>query len=219
MLPSISTFVEELHSFWFGQLTDDTVLDRETDPFKLHFQRWYGKNARVDQEIRERFEPTLSLFTGSAEMWTEVERATVDDARASLCITVLLDQLPRNMYRGTARMYAHDDLALAHCYRALVAEQDKRLSLVERMFAYLPLMHAENLTIQRIMEGRFAEITSMAAVVCPYNLPFYEYAMDYARRHREIVERFGRFPHRNELLQRRSTEAEVEALQNEELHF
>ena len=211
--------VRELLTYWFGSIDDQTPLDREAEPFATHYGRWYGKDPRIDEEIRARFEPALESITSDAAVWRRIEREVEDDPAASLAVTLLLDQLPRNMYRGTARMYAHDSLALAHAFGSLRAGHDRELSLLERMFAYMPLMHAEDVTLQRVMEAHFEELAAAAANRCQHNRAFYEFALECARRHREVVERFGRFPHRNAILDRQSTAAEVHALRGEDLAF
>ena len=219
MTIDIERLTAELLDYWFGALRDDMPWDRERAPFAVHFMRWYGKDRAIDQEIKGRFEPALLSVTASSDDWTRVESAVADDPRASLAVTVLLDQLPRNMYRDSPRMYQHDALALAHAYRCLVAGHDSKLSLLERMFAYVPLMHAENLTLQALMEAKFMALARDAATSSPHNLQFLEFAAGYARRHREVIERFGRFPHRNAILERRSTAAELDALESEDVAF
>ncbi len=212
-------WAQKLLSFWFGPLTNGTKLDRSMEPFQTQMGRWYGKDPAVDRLIRELFEPTLLSVTGSAANWNRAERAAAGDVRAQLALTVLIDQLPRNMYRDTPRMYEHDALALAHAYRSLPDAMSGDLSLVERMFAIVPLMHAEDLTIQLVMEECFVELLRDAEQVSPHNLDFFQFALDYARRHREIIQRFGRFPHRNLILNRRSTPEEDTALRTESLAF
>jgi uncharacterized protein (DUF924 family) len=219
MTIDIESFTSELLGYWFGALHDDMPWDRERAPFAVHYARWFGKDRAIDLEIKERFEPALLSLTASAHDWARVQSAVADDPRASLAITVMLDQLPRNMYRDSPRMYQHDALALAHAYRCVAAGHDSKLSLLERMFAYVPLMHAENFTLQAVMEAKFSALARDAASASPHNLPFLEFALGYARRHREVIERFGRFPHRNAILGRQSTAAELEALENEELAF
>ncbi len=219
MKNELGAWADELMTFWFGDLTDDTPLDREAEPFRVYMQRWYGKDPAIDQQIRDRFEPTLLSLTSSAESWSRAERAAGSDARAQLALTVLLDQLPRNMYRGTRRMYEHDGLALAHTYRSLSGAKSGGLTLLQRTFAIVPLMHAEDLTIQLIMEQHFIELSRDAKERSPHNHAFYEFSLDYARRHREIIQRFGRFPHRNAILERQNTPEEEKAMQEESLAF
>jgi uncharacterized protein (DUF924 family) len=87
------------------------------------------------------------------------------------------------------------------------------------MFLYLPFMHVENVTLQQSMVRRFEQLVELAAARSPHNVGFFELALDYARRHLDVVERFGRFPHRNEILGRRSSAEELEFLEREDSRF
>lgn len=207
---------DELLRFWFGEIDDDTPLDRTVEPFATHFRRWYGKDAEVDASIRRAFEPDLREV--AARPWDETSRAWRSQPRGALALTVLLDQLPRNMYRGTARMYAHDALGLlaSEAARAEIAED---LPLVHRMFVSVPLMHVEDLTLQARALRDFEGLVELAARRSRKNVGFYRYALDYARRHLDVIREFGRFPHRNALLGRTSTAAELAFLERPDAHF
>jgi len=117
---------------------------------------------------------------------------------ASLALIVVLDQFPRNMFRGDARAFSTDARALAVATRAVERGDDRLLQAAERTFAYLPFEHAEDLSAQRRSLELFAAHD-------PDNL-------EWAKRHHDIVERFGRFPHRNAVLGRKSTPEEIEFL-------
>jgi uncharacterized protein (DUF924 family) len=116
-------------------------------------------------------------------------------------------------------MYAHDPLALSVATLAIREYEQAPLSLVQRMFLYLPLMHAESRTLQRAMVARFERLVELAATRSPHNAGFFEFALGYARRHLAVVEQFGRFPHRNEILGRRSTAEELEFLKRDDSRF
>ena len=216
---NLEALTRDLLSYWFGRLNDDTPLDREAEPFATQYRRWYGKDSAVDAEIRSRFESALGAITTDGETWRRAAQQADEDPRKALAITILVDQLPRNMYRDTPQMYAYDALGVAHAYRTIIAGHEQRLSLVERMFAYVPLMHAEELTLQRLMEQRFEALAADASERSPHNRGFFEFARGYASRHREVVERFGRFPHRNAILGRQSTAEELAALESEDISF
>ncbi|HVJ18624.1 MAG TPA: DUF924 family protein, partial [Polyangiaceae bacterium] len=111
------------------------------------------------------------------------------------------------------RMYAYDHLALSVTTIAIREYETQPLSLVQRMFLYVPLMHVEDLTLQQAMVARFEGLAALAAERSPENTNFFAFALDYARKHRDVVETFGRFPHRNVILGRPSTTAELEFLQ------
>jgi len=153
-------------------------------------KEWFRKDPAFDDEIRARFLP----------LWEEGARGLLSawkrPARATLALIVLLDQFPRNMFRGDARSYATDALALDAARYAVDSGYDRSLSEIERTFIYLPFEHSENLADQERALALFR------------GNPNYEWA----RKHWEIVRRFGRFPHRNAVLGRQSTPAEIEFL-------
>lgn len=205
--------------YWFSSLDDSALLDRQSEPFGTCFARWYGKQPAIDDEIRTRFEPILLAATRDGARWDQ-ELANWQRAPLGLlALVVLLDQFPRNMYRDTARMYACDDLALSVSTLAIREYEEHPLSLVQRMFLYVPLMHSENLTLQQAMVARFESLAALAGQRSPQNAGFYGFALDYARRHRQVIETFGRFPHRNAILGRSSSPSELAFLQRDGSSF
>jgi len=160
--------------------------------FDEHAKDWFVKNPAFDAEVRRRF---LALHeaasAGRLAHWA-------DDARSCLALVIVLDQFPRNMFRGEPRAFATDSLARAAARVILERGWDQRMTQSEQLFAYLPFEHSESLADQdlacELMKGFDAE------------------QLRYAIRHREIIARFGRFPHRNGLLGRQSTAAEIEFL-------
>lgn len=205
--------------YWFSSLDDTASLDRQVEPCRTCFTRWYGKDPAIDEEIRRRFEPVLLAATGDGRDWdtevTEWQRVP----RGSLALVILLDQFPRNMYRDTARMYAYDALALSVATLAVREYQAEPLALIQRTFLYLPFMHVENLTLQQAMVTKYESLVTLAGERSPGNVGFFAYALDYAKKHRDIVASFGRFPHRNVILGRTSTAAELEFLKQEGSSF
>jgi uncharacterized protein (DUF924 family) len=193
----------EILGYWFGDWDDDTPVD----PKSPRFARWFGgQNPDLDREIRERFEDDhLRAARGDLRAWEE-------SPRGATALVILLDQFPRNMYRGTPHAFATDPLARAVTERALAAGRDQAVPLLYRQFLYLPLMHAEDLGAHERCVTLFAELASLAKERSPGNAGFLASAVDYARRHRDIVARFGRFPHRNAILARTSTPEEAEFL-------
>jgi uncharacterized protein (DUF924 family) len=127
----------------------------------------------------------------------------MEDPRSCLALIVLLDQLPRNMFRGSPRTYESDDKALAVARHAVAARHDHALRPVERSFVYLPFEHAEDLAAQHEGVALFSGLDLH---------PRGQEWLKIARRHMEIVARFGRFPHRNDILGRPSTPEEIEFL-------
>lgn len=209
----------EILDYWFSSLDDAATLDREAEPFRTCYARWYAKRPEIDDEIRARFEPALRAVTRDGAGWERRVDAWRSVPKGLLALVILLDQLPRNMYRDSPRMYAHDPLALAVTTLAMREYENAPLPLVERMFLYVPLMHAESSTLQQAMVARFERLADLAVTVSPRNRGFFEHALGYARRHLAVVERFGRFPHRNEILGRRSTPEEVEFLKRADATF
>jgi uncharacterized protein (DUF924 family) len=170
--------------FWFGSGGRD--------------KRWFEKSDAFDREIRAGF---LSLHddasAGALAHWK-------NGPAECLALIVVLDQFPRNMFRGTARAFATDALALGTAQHAVASGFDRSMQPVERMFVYLPFEHAESL--ERQLEA------------CALTKPLADFAETadvyrYAIRHRDVIARFGRFPHRNALLGRVSTPEETKFLQ------
>jgi len=180
---SAPDFVEVL-DFWFG-----APDSRERGQAR---KSWFQKSEPFDAEIRRRFLVTWERTArGELGSWQTTPLA-------SLALVVTLDQFPRNMFRGTARAFASDSLALAAARKTMARGFDRLLSSVERAFVYLPFAHAEDLAAQRRSLALFQGLD-------PGHV-------EAARRHYEIVARFGRFPHRNAALRRESTAEEIEFL-------
>jgi uncharacterized protein (DUF924 family) len=152
--------------------------------------KWFAKDAAFDAEIHACFGATqAAAVAGALGQWEE----TPD---AALALVILLDQFPRNMFRGRPAAFASDALALGVARRAIARDFDQRIAPERRSFFYLPFEHSEDLADQERSVELFATRTSDAR------------GQDYARRHYDIVHRFGRFPHRNQILGRTSTAAE-----------
>jgi uncharacterized protein (DUF924 family) len=219
MATAASEVSRAILDYWFSSLDDTVLLDREQEPFRTCFARWYGKQPAIDSEIRARFEPALLAATRDGAQWDREVADWQREPLGLLALVILLDQFPRNMYRDSARMYAYDDLALGVTALAIREYEQRSLSLVQRMFLYVPLMHAENLTLQQAMVARFESLVALAAEKSPQNKAFFEFSLDYAYRHRQVIETFGRFPHRNAILGRTSTPAELEFLKRDGSSF
>lgn len=182
-MEKIDPRAEEVLAFWFA--------GNDRDP------RWFAKDAAFDAAVRERF---LNLYEdgvrGALASW-------LNAPRTALALVILLDQFPRNMFRGTARSFASDALALAAAREAVRRGYDRDLRPCERMFLYLPYQHSESAADQR---------TSVELCAPLGNYPETHDVPRYAVAHRDIIERFGRFPHRNAVLGRDSTPEEIEFL-------
>lgn len=176
--------VDEVLNFWFGEEVRD---------------QWFNKSAEFDQLIAERY---INLVDYTAN---EIDHKGVapweGDPRGDLASIIVLDQFPRNIFRDTARAFAYDEKAVALTRRMMEREHDVALPDGQRPFAYMPLMHAEDLDAQEtsvvVFEKRVEDNSNLT----------------FAIEHRDIIKRFGRFPHRNALLGRTSTEEEIQYLE------
>lgn len=176
----------EVLQFWFGE------------PRGARRKPWFEKEPAFDAGIRKRFLPLYeALARGEHEDW-------LDEAGRCLARIVVLDQFPRNMFRGTPRAFATDLLALHAARHAVSRGYDHGLLPVERLFIYLPFEHSEALEDQE----RACELCHPLAAFAET-----DDAYRYALAHRDIVARFGRFPHRNAILGRASTPEELEFLE------
>jgi uncharacterized protein (DUF924 family) len=175
--------------FWFGAPGSPEAGRRRPE--------WFRKSEAFDASIRERFLATYELAAaGRSAQWS-------DAARSLLALIIVLDQFPRNMFRGTPLAFATDENALAAAERMVARGWDSVLAPIERAFAYLPFEHAENLAAQQRSMQLFGALAQE---------PAYADLLEWARRHYVIIERFGRFPHRNAILGRVSTPEEIEFL-------
>ncbi|QIN82559.1 DUF924 family protein [Rubrobacter tropicus] len=179
----------EVLAFWFGT---------QGDPGYGEFRsEWFRKDETFDREVTDRFEDLYEqAAAGKLDHWRE-------EAEGCLALVIALDQFPRNMFRGDARTHATDAKALDAAKDAIGRALDRELPALQRMFLYMPFMHSESVEDQRrsveLFEGLAGE-------------PGGPDVVEYAVGHRDIVERFGRFPHRNALLGRETTPEEAEFL-------
>lgn len=196
MNPAVSP--EDVLAFWFGPEAGDSATAESQK--KL----WWSKDAVVDAEIRERFGALVAAAAGGAH------REWAREPRGRLALILLFDQFPRNIYRDTPQAFAHDGLALRLALDGIAAEADRSLRAIERVFFYLPLEHAESPEMQ---ERSVALFEGLRDSVAEADRSAFDGYLDFARRHRDIVQRFGRFPHRNLILGRASTAEETAFLQ------
>jgi uncharacterized protein (DUF924 family) len=189
---------ESILAFWFGDEPDDATVAAGRAPL------WWSGDPGTDAEIRRRFEPLVEAAgAGELDEW----RSSI---RGRLALVLLTDQFPRSIYRGTPAAFACDAIARSLCLESLADGSDCELRPIERVFLYLPFEHSESLADQ----DRAVELfRTLAAEVAPGIRPTFEEYLDYALRHRTIIERFGRFPHRNAILARPSTPAEIAFLE------
>ena len=185
--------VASILDFWFGPLDADGYSGDE------YRQRWFS-GRRTDAIIKHRF----------AELVQRAVAGSLADGEgqpgARMALILLLDQFTRNLYRGTSLAFSGDARALAVVRRAIQAGEDGSLPLVWRVFLYMPLEHAEDLQCQHLAVNKYEGLLDVAP---PQHSSELERSADWARRHRNIIARFGRFPHRNAALQRESSAEEA----------
>ena len=184
-------------SFWF----EDATLSPEA--LQRRNAVWFRADPAFDDECAARFTALLDdAACGGLGGWTATPRGR-------LALVILLDQMPRNIHRGSPAAFMHDTEAAAHCLAGIESGQDRALHPVERLFLYMPLQHAEDVDLQRRSVERFE---SLAAEVGDAWREDFTENVRYAREHHDIIERFGRFPHRNRTLGRASTDEELRYL-------
>jgi uncharacterized protein (DUF924 family) len=168
-----------------------------------HAASWFASDAGFDAQLRERFGATAeAAANGMLDDW-------VNTPPGWLALLIALDQFPRNLHRGDARAWMQDVKAQRIALSGIDRADDRRLPPLQRVFAYLPLEHAEDRALQQRSVALFE---TLCAEVPPPLRPQFENFLDYARRHCDVIARFGRFPHRNAALGRTSTPQELSYL-------
>jgi uncharacterized protein (DUF924 family) len=190
--------IESVLDFWFGKCAADGALDRAKQ------KMWFSSGRQYDADIQKRF-GKLNRRAGRGEL--DAEWAATP--RGRIALIVVLDQFSRHIHRGTAVAFAQDPAAQRLAVAGVEQEADRALIPAQRAFFYLPFEHAEDLKLQRLGTRLFERL---ATEVAPAWRKEYTGFADYSGHHRDIIERFGRFPHRNKILGRASTPEEVEFL-------
>ena len=191
--------VSHILNFWFEAIDLDTQLTKEHPTVK----RWFSKNKKTDEYIVKEFKADLlNAQTGDYNSWAQT-------TEGGLALMILFDQFSRNIYRDSAKAFENDLKALELSLRSIKDGFDERLELYERIFIYMPLMHSELLEIQEESVKYFGKIVEYAKTWEDPSLEYYQYTFEYAQRHHDIIKQFGRFPHRNKVLKRRSTSDET----------
>ena len=189
----MNTQSQSVLDFWFG-----------APPGSYH-QQWFRKDSDFDTEVNTLFEDLYWVLAASpSDYW-------LTTPKESLAKIVVLDQFPRNMFRNMPQSFAADAQALTAAELAIERGYDTQLLPVERLFLYTPFEHSEKLAHQNRSVKYFEALVSDA--------PELASSLDYAHRHRDIIARFGRFPHRNNILGRQSTADEIAFLQQPESSF
>jgi uncharacterized protein (DUF924 family) len=189
--------IERILSFWFR---DSTLSAPQID---ARMEIWFGDNSSFDQEIEQEFaDDVVRASEGELQHWA-------DQPRGCLALILLLDQFRRNIYRNTPAAFEKDRAALKLCVEGAMAKADKGLTAIERVFFFMPLQHAESRKVQAKSVALFRRL---AKTVSGSHRETFETIAQFAELHNDIVQQFGRFPHRNKLLGRENTAEENEYL-------
>jgi uncharacterized protein (DUF924 family) len=183
--------------FWFGAPGSATDIAARQNAL------WFGKSTANDQLVVERFaEMLIAAGRGELDHWNHTPRG-------QLALIVVLDQFPHHIHRNHGQSFAYDAQSLALALDMIQRGDDAHVAPIERVFAYLPLEHAESMAMQNLSVALYEKLSNEAA---PAEHSLFDGFLDYARKHRDVVARFGRFPHRNALLGRPGTPEEAEFL-------
>ena len=191
----MSDALEAIHDFWFGELDENGLC--ASDRHSL----WFGASEKTDTFCREHFGASLALaLAGQLQHWPQT-------ARGLVALVVLLDQFSRNIHRDTPLAFAGDPLALALAEDAIATDRHLRLPAIHRVFLYLPLEHCEDPAVQEVSVTLFRALAKQA------RHPRFDAFSRYAIAHRDVIAQFGRFPHRNAALGRKSSTEELAYLE------
>jgi|SRR5690554_735240 len=190
--------VEKVIDYWFLNYNEiDNNLDKQ-------MEFWFRRGDDIDDEVRLNFSSAVeSAASGRLNNWHKTDLGW-------LAFIILIDQFPRNIYRGKAESYALDSLALSISLKGIKKSRDLSLPVVARPYIYLPLMHSEDFEIQKLSLELSKKLYNEATLT---QRKFIEVYLESALEHYQIIREFGRYPHRNEILGRKSTEKELNFLE------
>jgi uncharacterized protein (DUF924 family) len=196
--------IDQILSFWFRERElSAPKIDRRMDI-------WFGEDPAFDEAIMAEFEDDVEgASNGRLDHWAE-------EPRGRLALILLIDQFRRNIHRNTAKAFSHDKLALKLCVEGAVEKKDSGLTPIQKVFFYMPLQHAESVKVQAKSVELF---NKLAESVSPTYRETFLTVAQFAELHRDIIDQFGRFPHRNKLLGRANTPEEDEYLAGDSPDF
>ena len=189
--------IDAILSFWFKeQALSAPQIDQRMDT-------WFGADATFDHEVQTEFSVDIdNASAGQLNHWAT-------DPRGRLALILLIDQFRRNVYRNTAQAFEMDKIALKLCVEGAMEKTDASLAPIERVFFYMPLQHSESAKVQ----AKACELfNKLAEAVSPTFQETFNTVAQFAELHRDIIDQFGRFPHRNKILGRKNTPEEDEYL-------
>ncbi len=185
---------QPLLEWWFGEAEQPNAVAAQKGGL------WFGKRDSQDLEARTRFAALVEqALAGELTGWTQCPEGW-------LAQVLLLDQLPRMIFRDTPKAFSGDLRAQALVAQGIAADFDRQLPPIRRVFIYLVFEHCENLAVQNEAVSRFSQLHDQQP---PHERAVFASNLDYAQRHQQVIARFGRFPHRNDILGRASTPEEV----------
>lgn len=196
--------IDAILSFWFKEhALSAPQIDRR-------MEIWFSEDQVFDHEIEKEFaDDVASACAGRLDHWAKTPQGR-------LALIILIDQFRRNIYRNTAKAFSNDRLALKLCVEGAMEKKDKGLTPIQKVFFYMPLQHAES----RKVQAKSVELYNrLAESVSATDRETFETVAQFAELHKDIVERFGRFPHRNKLLERENTPEEDEYLASDSPDF
>lgn len=189
---TVNKDVEAIISYWFA----------EPNPAL----RWFMKDPKVDEEIREKFGHLVTQARSSS-----LDSTWLQDPKGTLALLILLDQFPRNLFRGSGESFSSDAKAASIATKAIAEGVDREVSFYQQLFFYLPLVHAEDL-LSQVTAVALAESYNARAVKGSDEEKLGNGSLESSIAHKKVIMRFGRYPARNEALGRASTEEEIEFL-------
>lgn len=191
--------IHELLNFWFGNLGSADL------PTSDRTNLWFGENETVKQQLVQSFSKEYeAAVEGHLKAWAQTPRGR-------LALIILLDQFPRYIHRRSSQAFTYDSEAQKLCVEGLREKMDQSLTLIERVFFYMPLVHAEDSAIQEKSIRLYQDLVSLSM---SETTQVYQLFLAYAYAHFRVIKEFGRFPQRNKVLGRESTEAELAFLKN-----
>ena len=189
--------VDTILEFWFGGSAESE------EEFQQRMDMWFINPVLFDQAVQQ-FEPAIEFVANGHASDLE------SDPKGILALIITLDQFPRNIYRGTPQAFAYDNEALRLAKKVIDSGLDNSMAYLELLFAYMPLQHSEDPQVQNLSVKMFNLLVDVATTEIQSESA--KESVKYAEMHRDIIERFGRFPHRNEILGRESTAEELQFL-------
>ena len=189
--------IEDVLTFWFKEhALSAPQIDRRMDI-------WFGADPIFDHEITKEFANDVELASaGKLDYWAE-------SPRGRLALIIMIDQFRRNIHRNTAQAFSKDTAALKYCVEGAMKKHEQDLAPIEKVFFYMPLQHAESRKVQSKSVLLYERLIASAS---PTYRETFETVLQFAELHKDIVDQFGRFPHRNTLLNRANTPEENEYL-------